>query len=283
MTIQTSVSNPHAAHPTTLTSLARSIGKNFHLIMQLTKREVAGRYKGSLLGITWSFFNPLLMLAVYTFVFSVAFKARWGSDGEDGKIQFALVLFVGLIVHGFFSEVLNRAPSLVLADINLVKKVVFPLEILPLVSVMGALFHCVVSLGVLLIVQLCFNGYLSWYVILTPVVFLPLLVLAAGLAWILSSLGVYLRDVNQTVGIITSISMFLAPVFYPVTSLPDNMQGWLFINPLTFIIEQARNVLIWGKLPDWVGLAIYMLLASCVAWLGYGWFQKTRRGFADVL
>ena len=283
MTLPTSVVDPHAAHPTSLTSLARSIHKNRQLILQLAKREVVGRYKGSLLGMTWSFFNPVLMLAVYTFVFSVAFKARWGAGGDDGKAQFALVLFVGLMVHGLWSEVLNRAPALVLADANLVKKVVFPLEILPFVSVLGALFHCMISLGVLLIAILCFNGYLHWSVILAPVVFMPLLVLTTGLAWILSSLGVYLRDVSQTVSIITTVTMFLAPVFYPVTALPEHMQGWLLLNPLTFIIEQARNVLIWGKAPDWAGLSIYMLVAICVAWAGYGWFQKTRRGFADVL
>lgn len=283
MTIPALGADPHAAHPTSLTSLARSIHKNRQLVLQLAKREVVGRYTGTFLGMTWSFFNPVLMLVVYTFVFSVAFKARWGVGGDEGKAQFAIVLFVGLTVHGLWAEVLNRAPTLVLAEPNLVKKVVFPLEILPLVSVLGALFHCMISLGVLLIAILCFNAHLHWSVILAPVVFLPLLVLTTGLAWALSSLGVYLRDMSQTVSIITIVSMFLAPVFYPVTALPEHMQGWLLLNPLTFIIEQARNVLIWGKAPDWAGLAIYMLIAIGVAWAGYGWFQKTRRGFADVL
>lgn len=283
MTASSVVADPHAAPPTSLSSLVRSVHRNRHLVLQLAKREVVGRYKGSFLGMTWSFFNPVLMLAVYTFVFSVAFKARWGVGTEEGKAQFAIVLFVGLMVHGLLSEVLNRAPTLVLASVNLVKKVVFPLEILPLVSVLAALFHCLVSLGVLLIAMLVFTGSLHWSVILIPLVFLPLVVLAMGLAWVLSSLGVYLRDVSQTVGIITSAMMFLAPVFYPVTALPENMQAWLFLNPLTFIIEQARNVLIWGKAPDWLGLGSYLLVAIVVAWAGYAWFQKTRKGFADVL
>jgi lipopolysaccharide transport system permease protein len=283
MTTSSVVMDPHAAPSTSLSALTRSIRRNRQLVFQLARREVVGRYKGSFLGMAWSFFNPVLMLAVYTFVFSVAFKARWGVGGEEGKAQFAIVLFVGLMVHGLLAEVLNRAPTLVLANANLVKKVVFPLEILPLVSVLGALFHCLVSLGVLLIAILCFNGYLHWTVLLAPVVFLPLLVLSTGLAWILSSLGVYLRDVSQTMGIVTSAMMFLAPVFYPVTALPQGMQAWLFLNPLTFIIEQARGVLIWGKGPDWVGLGAYMLVACCVAWFGYFWFQKTRKGFADVL
>lgn len=283
MTASSVVADPHAAPPTSLSALVRSVLRNRHLVLQLAKREVVGRYKGSFLGMTWSFFNPVLMLAVYTFVFSVAFKARWGVGTEEGKAQFAIMLFVGLMVHGLLAEVLNRAPTLVLANANLVKKVVFPLEILPLVSVLAALFHCLVSLGVLLLAILFFTGYLHWSVILTPLVFLPLVVLAMGLAWILSSLGVYLRDVSQTVGIITSAMMFLAPVFYPVTALPQNMQAWLFLNPLTFIIEQARSVLIWGNAPDWLGLGAYMLVAVFVAWAGYAWFQKTRKGFADVL
>lgn len=283
MSTPLSVADPHAAHPISMTSLVRSILKHRQLIAQLAKREVVGRYKGSFLGMTWSFFNPVFMLAVYTFVFSVAFKARWGAGGDEGKVQFALVLFVGLMVHGFLSEVLNKAPTLVLNDSNLVKKVVFPLEILPLVSVLSALFHCAISFGVYLIAMFILIGHLHWSVILMPVVFFPLLVLTTGLAWMLSSLGVYLRDTSQTVGIITSVLMFMAPVFYPVTALPESMRKWLFLNPLTFIIEQSRSVLIWGRLPDWVGLGVYMLIAAFVAWAGYVWFQKTRRGFADVL
>ncbi|KQP46184.1 ABC transporter permease [Pseudorhodoferax sp. Leaf274] len=283
MTTSSVVADPHAAPPTSLLALVRGVRRHRHLVFQLAKREVVGRYKGSFLGMAWSFFNPVLMLAVYTFVFSVAFKARWSVGAEEGKAQFAIVLFVGLMVHGLLSEVLNRAPALVLANANLVKKVVFPLEILPLVSVLAALFHCMVSLGVLLVAILFFTGYLHWSAILAPLVFLPLLVLTTGLAWILASLGVYLRDVSQTVGIITSAMMFLAPVFYPVTALPQSMQAWLFLNPLTFIIEQARSVLIWGKAPDWLGLGVYMLVAVFVAWAGYAWFQKTRKGFADVL
>jgi lipopolysaccharide transport system permease protein len=249
----------------------------------MTKREVAGRYKGSALGLAWSFFNPVLMLAVYTFVFSVVFKARWGLGGEESKTQFAVVLFVGMIVHGLFAEVLNRAPGLILANVNYVKKVVFPLEILPVISMGAALFHSLISLGVLLIAFVIFNGYLHWTAVFTPLVLLPLVILTLGLAWMLASLGAFLRDVGQTIGIVTTVMLFLAPVFYPVTALPEEYRPWLMANPLTFIIEQAREVLIWGRLPDWIGLGIYTLVATAVAWAGYAWFQKTRKGFADVL
>lgn len=242
-----------------------------------------GRYKGSVMGLAWSFFNPVLMLTVYTFVFSVVFKARWGTDGDDSKTQFAVALFVGLMMHGLFSEVLNRAPSLILANTNYVKKVVFPLEILPVIATGAALFHTLVSLCVLLTAFLLFNGYLHWTVVFFPLVLLPLVVLTLGIAWVLTALGVFLRDVGQTIGIVTMVFMFLSPVFYPVTSLPEAFRPWFILNPLTFIIEQAREVIIWGHLPNFGGLAIYSLGATLMAWLGFVCFQKTRRGFADVL
>ena len=275
--------NPHAAQPTSLMSLVQSLWRNRQLIVQMTKREVVGRYKGSVMGLAWSFFNPVFMLTVYTFVFSVVFKARWGIGGEESKTQFAVVLFVGMIVHGLFAEVLNRAPSLILSNVNYVKKVVFPLEILPVIAIGAALFHSLISLSVLLIAFVLFNGYLHWTAVLAPLVVLPLVILTLGLAWMLASLGVFLRDVSQTIGIITTVMMFLAPVFYPVTALPEEMRPWIMANPLTFIIEQAREVLIWGHLPNWIGLELYTLVATLIAWSGYAWFQKTRKGFADVL
>lgn len=275
--------NPHAAQPTSLLALVKSLWRNRQLIAQMTKREVVGRYKGSVMGLAWSFFNPVFMLAVYTFVFSVIFKSRWGVGGEESKTQFAVVLFVGMIVHGLFAEVLNRAPSLILSNVNYVKKVVFPLDTLPVIAMGVALFHSFISLGVLLAAFVLFNGYLHWTAIFTPFVLLPLVILTLGLAWMLASLGVFLRDVGQTIGIITTVMMFLSPVFYPVTNLPEEFRPWLMANPLTFIIEQAREVLIWGRLPDWSGLGIYTIAATVVAWLGYAWFQKTRKGFADVL
>jgi lipopolysaccharide transport system permease protein len=275
--------NPHAAQPTSLVALGKSLWHNRQLIVQMTKREVVGRYKGSAMGLAWSFFNPIIMLAVYTFVFSVVFKQRWGVNGEESKTQFAVVLFVGMIVHGLFAEVLNRAPSLILSNANYVKKVIFPIEILPVVALGAALFHSLISLSVLLAAFVLFNGYLHWTAIFTPLILLPLVILTTGLAWMLASLGVFLRDVGQTIGIITMIAMFLAPVFYPVTALPEDFRPWIMANPLTFIIEQAREVLIWGRLPNWTGLGAYTVLAVAITWAGYGWFQKTRKGFADVL
>jgi lipopolysaccharide transport system permease protein len=273
--------NPHAAQPTSLMSLMQSLWRNRQLIVQMTKREVVGRYKGSVMGLAWSFFNPVFMLVVYTFVFSVIFKSRWG--GDESRTLFAVVLFVGMIVLGLFSEVLNRAPSLILSNVNYVKKVVFPLEILPVIAMGAALFHSLISLSVLLAAFVLFNGYLHWTVIFAPLIFLPLVIVTLGLAWALAALGVFLRDVGQTIGIITTVLLFLSPVFYPVTAVPEQFRPFIMANPLTFIIEQAREVLIWGHAPDWIGLGIYTAAAIVVAWAGYALFQKTRKGFADVL
>ena len=273
--------NPHAAQPTSLASLFHSLWRNRQLIVQMTKREVVGRYKGSVMGLAWSFFNPVFMLVVYTFVFSVIFKSRWG--GDESRTLFAVVLFVGMIVLGLFSEVLNRAPSLILSNVNYVKKVVFPIEILPVIAMGAALFHTFISLSVLLIAFILFNGFLHWTVIFIPLILLPLVILTLGISWILAAIGVFLRDVSQTVVLITTVLMFLSPVFYPVTAVPERFRPFIMANPLTFIIEQAREVVIWGHLPNWIGLGAYTLVATMLAWAGYALFQKMRKGFADVL
>ena len=277
--------NPHAAQPISPIALLHSLFRNRQLIMQMTKREVVGRYKGSVMGLLWSFLNPLFMLAVYTFFFSVVFKARWNvANGvEESKTQFAVVLFVGLIVHGLFADVVNRAPSLIISNINYVKRVVFPLEILPVITLFSTMFHSLVSLLVLLIAYVSFNGYLPWTVVFTPLIFLPLIIITLGFAWLLASLGVFMRDVGQTVGIFTMVLMYISPVFFPIAIMPEAFRPIMMANPLTFIIEQARDVLIWGNLPDWQGIAIYTVVASIFAWFGFIWFQKTRKGFADVL
>ena len=275
--------NPHVPQPTSLRAMVSSLWCHRILISRLSKREVVGRYRGSVIGLLWSLLNPLFMLVVYTFVFSVVFKARWGVGEDETKIQFAVVLFAGLIVHGFFAEVLNRAPGLVLSNVSYVKKVLFPLEILPGIAMGAALFHTAISLIVLLATYALFNGYLQWTAVLVPLVLLPLVILTLGLAWALASLGVFLRDVGQTISIITMVLLFLSPVFYPLTALPNEFQLLIMANPLTFIIEQTREVLIWGRLPNWMGLGIYTMIATGVAWSGFAWFQKTRKGFADVL
>lgn len=263
-------------------ALSRNIWRSRDLIWQMTKREVVGRYRGSVLGLFWSFFNPVLMLIIYTFVFSVVFKARWGEGGES-RFEFGLILFAGLIVFNLFSECVTRAPSLIVGNVNYVKKVVFPLEILPLIAMGAALFHSVVSLGVLMVFYVLVSASLHWTIIFAPLIMLPLLLITLGLSWFLASFGVFVRDVAQTIGILVTALMFLSPIFYPVTALPAKYHAIIYMNPLTFIIEQMRDVLIWGKLPSWSGLCIAMLVGMLMTWLGLIWFQKTRKGFADVL
>lgn len=268
--------------PATPTEMFASLWRNRGLIHASAKREVLGRYRGSALGLLWSFFNPLFMLAVYTFVFSVVFKARWNT-GSDSKTEFALVLFAGLIVFNVFAECINRAPGLILSNPNYVKKVVFPLEILPVVALLSALFHGLISLGVWLLAYLVFFGLPHAAALYLPLVILPFFLFIMGLSWALSSLGVYLRDVSQFIGVITTVLMFLSPIFYPATALPEDYRHLLYLNPLTPVIEQTRDVLFWGKSPDFLMLGIYWLTSVAIAWLGFAWFQKTRKGFADVL
>lgn len=274
--------NPHAPQSVQPQALIVSIYRNRRLIVDLIKREVVGRYKGSTLGLLWSFFNPVLMLAVYTFLFSVVFKARW-LGGSDSKVEFALILFSGLLMFNLFSEVLNRAPGLILNNANYVKKVIFPLEILPVVTLGAAAFHMLVSLAVWLIFFLVFFSVPSWTALQVILIFVPLVLMTLGLAWLLASLGVYLRDVGQVIGLVTTVLMFLSPVFYPVAALPEKFRAIMYLNPLTYIIEDTRNVMIWGKSLDWFHWGSLTALSALIAWLGFAWFQKTRKGFADVL
>jgi lipopolysaccharide transport system permease protein len=266
-----------------LKAFVASPWKHRALISQLVKREVVGRYRGSVGGLLWSFLNPLLLLSVYTFVFSAVFRSRWSASGDESRVDFALILFIGMIVHGLFAECVNRAPRLILDNVNFVKRVVFPLEVLPWVAMGTALFHAAVSLLVWAVAFLVVRGYLPWTAIWLPLVLLPLVVLTVGVAWFLAATGVYLRDVAQTTGILTSVLLFLSPVFFPITSIPEEWQPLVHASPLTFPIEQARAILVWGRVPDFGGLALYTIVAFAIALAGLARFQKTRRGFADVL
>ncbi len=274
--------NPHAPHSISPIALIRSIKTNRSLILSLIKRDVMSRYRGSIMGLLWSFLNPVFMLVVYTFVFSVVFKARW-IGGSDSKVEFAIVLFTGLLVFNLFSEVVNRAPSLILSNANYVKKVIFPLEILPFVALGSALFHMVVSLFVWLIFYLIFFGLPGLYALQLPFILIPLILNIIGLTWILSSLSVYLRDLGQLVSVLITVLMFASPIFYPVAVLPLEFQNYMLLNPLTFIVEETRNVMIWGKYLDWSSWIVQLLISFVLAWVGYAWFQKIRKGFADVI
>lgn len=270
----------HSVNPV---EIIKSIQINKELIWQMTKREIIGQYKGSIMGITWSFVKPMLLLSVYTFVFSFVFKARWGIDVEESKAQFATVLFVGLIIHGFFAQIASVAPNIIVTNANFVKKVVFPLEILPIVIMGAALFQSAISLVVLLIALVLFNGFLYWTVLLFPIVLLPLLFVSLGFALGIASIGVFIRDVEQPIEILVMILLFISGVFFPIDILPEAYRPWLMANPIAFIVDQAREIIIWGHLPDWYGLVLHLMVSIFILWIGFLWFQKTRKGFADVL
>lgn len=275
--------NPHARRATSIAEMLRTHWRHRELAFELIKREVLGRYRGSLMGIAWSFFNPLFMLAIYTFIFAGVFKARWGAGPDESMADFAVMLFVGMIVHGLLAECANRAPSLVVQNANLVKKVIFPLEVLPSVVMGSALFHLLVSLGVLLLCQVVLGRMVPLTVLMFPVVILPLVLATLGVTWLLAGTGVYYRDIGQAVGLVTTALLFLSPVFYSTQSLPESYQVAVSFNPLTGVIENARAVLILGAMPDFVSLGLGFLVGVLVAWGGFWWFQRVRVGFADVV
>lgn len=254
-----------------------------HLVWLMVWRDIIGRYRGSLLGVLWTFITPLLMLGIYTFVFTVVFQARWELDVEDTRSNFAIVLFVGLVIHGLMAEVLQRAPVVLLVHANYVKRVVFPLEVLPLVTCISALFHFCVSVLVVLLAMLLLGA--SWHAtaFLLPITILPLLPLLLGIAWGLAALGVYLRDISQVTGLLATALLFISPVFFPVDALGRPFQIMMMFNPLTIIIEQSRQVLLMGELPNVALLGAYFIGSCLVCWLGCYGFIRARRGFADVI
>lgn len=264
-------------------AMARNLWRHRELVAQFARREVEGRYRGSFLGIVWSFITPLVMLLIYTFVFGVIFQARWPQARSESLNEFAVIIFAGLTTFTIFSEVVSRAPGLVVGVPNYVKKVVFPLEILPLSALGAALFHAGVSLLILIGAHLLVGGALHWTVLLLPLVLLPLLALALGLSWLLASLGVFVRDLGNLVGLLVQILFFLSPIFYSAEAVPEPVRSLLALNPLSPVIDNVRGVLLWGEQPDWGGLLISLGLSGVVMLLGYAWFQQTRKAFGDVL
>lgn len=260
-----------------------SLWQNRELWWRLTQREVLGRYRGSVLGIGWSFITPLAMLAVYTFVFSQVFKARWGGLEQLGPFGFAVNLFAGLIVFNLFSECVSRAPSLVVSNPNYVKKVVFPLEVLGSVAVGSAVFHAITSFVILLVFELIAFHKLPITMAWLPLVWLPLLFLSLSCTWVLSAAGVFLRDLGQLIAVGLNMLMFLSPIFFPVSALPAKWQPFLAINPLAHVIEQTRRIALEGLNPDWSYVIIGSIFGFLACELSYRTFQKSKRAFADVL
>ena len=255
------------------------------LIVQLLVRDVESRYRGSVLGLFWSLLTPILLVAVFTFVFRFVFQARWDIQlgGGTTTVSFAMMLFSGLLVHAMLGDVLTRAPSIVTEHVNFVKKVVFPLEAFGWVIVGSALFNFLAGFELLLGLVVFELGRIPPTAFFLPLILLPYLAVLVGLVWFLSSLGVYLRDIRQVTGTLTTLLLFLSPVLYPLSRLPEGMQQLLLINPISLVVVQLRVVLIEGQVPDFVALGWYWLVALVVLSTGYLCFKRLRPGFSDVL
>lgn len=264
-------------------SLYRTAVKNKSLLLQFVKRNIAVRYRGSMLGLVWSFVQPLMMLCVYTFVFSVVFKARWGVDMGGGRGAFAIIMFCGMALFNIFAESVNLCCGVIVSNPNFVKKVIFPLEMLPLAQIvstfiLGTIWFILLFLGAVFIF-----GKISFTMLLLPLVLLPLFFFTLGVSYFVASLGVYMRDTSYLVQVVLQVLFFMTPIFYPIQAVPERFRWPLQLNPLTVLIEEARKVFLYGQLPDWKFLGVAFLISLIVLQLGFVWFNKTKKGFADVL
>ncbi len=272
------------SHSISPAAIYGSIVRNHDLLAQLARRDAFGRYKTSHLGALWAILTPLAMLLVYTFVFGYVLVARWPTGaGNDSTKEFAIILFAGLLVFNFFAECVTRAPTLVISNPSYVNKVVFPLEILPLVTLLSALFHLLASAGLLLLAQAVLTGRVPGHALLLPIALFPLFMVTLGVMWFLAALGVYLRDVGQFVGMIVTPLMFMSPIFFPLEAVPEAYRWLMHLSPLTFAVEVTRDILVFDRMPNVGSWLIYAGICAAVMSAGFGWFQYTRRGFADVL
>jgi lipopolysaccharide transport system permease protein len=265
-----------------LTLVRRLLGHRY-LLRQLVRKNVATIYQGSMVGVSWILLRPLLTLAIYGFCFGVVFQGRFFRETQGGSLEFAMVLFVGLTIFTVLAEMFAVAPTLVTGNANFVKRVVFPLDLLVPAQLGAALVQMTMSAAVFLAVRVWLDPPLGWAALSVPILIVPYLMLTLGLAWFLASLGVFARDLQQVVPLAITGLMFLSPLFYPVSAVPAFLRPTIYLNPVTFIVESARNALFRNQWPDPIGLLVYVVLAGCVMWLGWAWFEKTKKGFADVL
>ena len=262
--------------------MLKTLYKNKYLLWQLIKKDIQQRYQGSVLGILWSFIVPILMLVIYTFIFSEVFQAKWDIDTSD-KYQFALVLFCGLSAFNLVGEVMNRSTALIAINTNYVKKVIFPLEMLPVVITMSALFNCCISFLILIVAKLVLYQNISATLYMIFLLFVPLIVMAVGLGLFISAISVYLKDVGNAISVIVTVLMYLSPVFFPLSSVPENFQSVCVANPMTYIIENFRNVVLYGECINWQYFGTSCLTAIIIYAIGRIVFARAKEGFADVL
>jgi lipopolysaccharide transport system permease protein len=263
--------------------LARRLRRHRYLLRQLVRKNVATLYQGSIAGVAWIILRPLLTLAIFGFCFGVVYRSRFFHREGSGKLEFAMALFLGLTLFSVLSEMVSSAPSLIASNGNLVKRVVFPLDVLVVAQLGSTLVQMAMSAAVFMTVRLFMEPPLGAAAISVPLIVLPFLLLTLGMAWFLASLGVFVRDIQQVVPLIVTALMFISPLFYPASAVPDALRSTLYLNPVTFPVESARNALFLNEWPDLWGWSIYTAIAVVVMWLGWVWFEKTKKGFADVL
>ncbi len=263
--------------------LVSSIADNRELIWQLGRREIKERYAGSVLGVGWALLTPLATLGVYTLVFGVIFQARWAQAETNSIADVAIILFAGMLAYNVFGETVSQAPSLITSRPNYVKKVVFPLEILALTTLLGSLFHSLMAVGILILLNLATTGDISDTLWLLPLPYVPLLAMTAGTTWFLAAFGVFYRDLGNLIGIVVQLLFFLTPILYPLSAVPESLQPFVRLNPLTSVVEDFRRILLWNLTPDWPWLALSTVLSLVFAFMGYACFMSLRRAFADVL
>ncbi|PZU29973.1 MAG: sugar ABC transporter permease [Stenotrophomonas sp.] len=266
-----------------LLSLGKTLIDNRDLVTGLARREIESRYRGATMGVLWALLNPLIMLSVYTFFFTEVLRSKWQGIEQQSSLDFSLVLFPGLLVFAFFSECVARAPTLVTGNQSYVKKIVFPLQILPVVNLISALFHVLIGFVIWIFFFLVIKGTLHPTVALVVFPLIPLGFLTLGFCWVLAALGTYVRDIAHIVTGLLAALIFLAPIFYPITALPEKYRGAIMLNPISVAVEQVRALLYHGTMIDWNQWLIYLGVSLLVAWFGLWVFQRARAGFADVL
>lgn len=251
------------------------------LIFSFARRDLLGRYKGSALGIAWAVLTPVVMIAIFTFIFAGIFGARFGVN--DSHWDYALYLFCGLLPWSMFQETVQQSSNTIVANANLVKRVVFPLETLPAAQAFAALGNQLFATIALLIATVVIRQNLHLTVLWLPVLLVPQLLFALGAAWLIASLGVFLRDIAQGVTLLLMAWMYLTPIIYPESIVPERLHWYIGINPFTALVRSYRHIFLDGLAPDWRGLFYFGLVALVVFVFGYWWFARTRKNFADVI
>ena len=264
----------------------RSIYKNREIVKIFTGREIKAKYKGSLLGILWAIINPLIMLIIYTLVFSQVFKGRWGTDAgntTESTLIFAMEIFAGLIVFNMFSESISKSTTQITSNPNFVKKIIFPLEILSTATIGSALFHGSIGMIILILGKITITGTIEKGIILLPIVWIPYSALLLGISWILSVVGVYIKDLSQLVNSGISGMMFLSPIFYPTEALPNSFRWIGNINPLSYVMEETRSLLFEGRIERLNTLIAFMVVSTLVCEVGYRIIKEHQQVLGDYL